>query len=259
METAAPAPAPIDLARVTSARRALGVLLALAVLLPAGCEALFARQSRRLETLAAQGQTTVGAVIAATDQTTEYRYEVDGRTHTWNVAREHAPHPVGAAVTVRYLPADPSFSRPTDDPEVVRRELAAQRRVAAAVVVAVGLFFLSIAAMTLRELRRALRGVDPRSDEALRARRREALAFCGVAVLGVGLAHAQDARGRGESLVPVALGVVLGAAVLVGTIAHLTGGGAAELSTRQARLWRWLGPAAAAIASLRLLAWLLAR
>lgn len=251
--------APIDLARVSSARRSLGVLLALAVLLPAGCEALFARQSRRLEALAAQGQMTTGVVIAATPRITEYRYEVDGHTHTWSVAHERAPMPVGASVTVRYLPSDPSFSRPAGDPEGVRHELTAQRRVAAAGVVAVGLFFLGLAAMTLRELRRAQRGVDPRSDEALRARRREALTFCGVLVLGVGLAHAQDAQSRGQSLVPVALGVVLGAAVLVGTLSHLTAGGGAELATRQARLWRWLGPAAAVIAALRLFAWLVAR
>ena len=257
METATPAP--VDLARVASARRSLGVLLALAVLLPAGCEALFARQSRRLEALAAQGQTTAGVVISATTQSTEYRYEVDGHTHTWSVARERAPLPVGAPIAVRYLPEAPSFSRPTAAPEGVRDELTSQRRVAAAVVVAVGLFFLGLAAMTLRELRRAQRGVDPRSDEALRARRREALAFCGVLVLGVGLAHAQDARSRGQSLVPVALGVLLGAAVLVGTLSHLTAGGGAELATRQARLWRWLGPAAAVIATLRLLAWLVAR
>ena len=121
METAAPAP--IDLARVTSARRSLGVLLALAVLLPAGCEALFARQSRRLEALAAQGQTTAGVVISATSQSTEDRYEVNGRTHTWSVARERAPLPVGAPIAVRYLPEDPSFSRPTAAPEGVRDEV----------------------------------------------------------------------------------------------------------------------------------------
>lgn len=257
METAALAP--IDLARVTSARRSLGVLLTLAVLLPAGCEALFARQARRLEALAAQGQVTAGVVINATTQSTEYRYELNGRTHTWSVARERAPLPVGVPIAVRYLPEDPSFSRPAAAPEGVRAELRAQRRVAAAVVVALGLFFLGLAAMTLRELRRAQRGVDPRSDEALHARRREALAFCGTLVLGVGLAHAQDAQRRGESLVPVALGVVLGAAVLLGTLSHLTAGDGAELATRQARLWRWLAPAAAVIATMRLLAWLVAR
>jgi hypothetical protein len=84
-------------------------------------------------------------------------------------------------------------------------------------------------------------------------------AVYGMLVLGVGLAHAQDAQRRGQSLVPVALGVVLGAAVLLGTLSHLTAGGGGELATRQARLWRWLGPAAAVIAALRLLAWLVAR
>ena len=54
-------------------------------------------------------------------------------------------------------------------------------------------------------------------------------------------------------------GVALGAAVLLGTLAYLTGGGAGAMESRRARMLRWAVPRAIAAAALRLIAMLVAK
>jgi hypothetical protein len=69
--------------------------------------------------------------------------------------------------------------------------------------------------------------------------------------------HVRDALRHGESLWPVAIGVGIAALAIGGTISFVTRDGPANTAARAARLTRWTGPIAAAIAILvALIAWI---
>ncbi|MFO0626175.1 MAG: hypothetical protein U0325_11215 [Polyangiales bacterium] len=188
-----------DERRITSTRRWRDGLALAAVVVPVGCSALFERQARRLDALADHGRATTGTITAVDAQgTTHYRYEVDGAAHSWNVARAAAPFPVGAELTVTYLPEDPSLSRPVVSRGEVAAEAAGNRRFARRVAAGEVIFFGLFAAMAHRDLGRLRADLDPMDPAVYRRRVREALAVVGALVAMVSVAHALDARSRGS-------------------------------------------------------------
>lgn len=247
--------AEVDARKVGAARRWRNGLALAAVLVPAGCSALFERQARRLDALAAHGQPAEARVVRVDGQgTVFYTYAVGPTVHTWNVARAAAPFPVGARFRVVYLPEDPSFSRPLVGPSVASDEAVRNRRFARRFAAGVLAFFVLMAALVHRELGRLQQGHNARDPAAYRTRVRESLGVMGVLAAAVSAWHAQDAQSRGESLVPVAAGLVLALAVLGGTVLFVARRGPEEAARRGAALVRWLVPAAVVLAVLRLVA-----
>ncbi len=243
-----------DPTKLASARRTRAWLLAAAIVVPASCAGLFGRQSRRLDALADHGLPAT-AVITRVDATgtTHYAYAVDGREHTWNVARAAAPYDVGASIDVLYLPEEPSFTRPVSDRRVVAVEAAGQRRFAHRFVVGAAVVLALLAASAHVSIRRMIAGEDPSDPSVFRRRIRERSAVLVALVATVSLAHVADARARGESLVPTVLGFVLSAALVFGVVRFVAGGGPSLLGERAARLGRIVAPIAAIVAVLRLL------
>jgi hypothetical protein len=240
--------------------RLIFFLLLLAV--PAGLYGLAERQARRLDALGEHGETTTATVRsvsrsgAATYVT--YEYTAEGATHSWSVSQKDAPHAVGQTFPIIYLPAIPTFSRPTVDRARPTAEAAANRSFSRKAVLGGGTF-LAVAAFAcdfkLRRLRR--RGRDELTDpRASRTR----LAFAGamfapflVLIFG---GHARDALRRGESLWPVVLGALLSLSILGGTTFFVLRDGQAHAAARSARLLKWVAPIALGVAALRLVAWL---
>jgi len=244
-----------DPRRIDSTRRWRNGLALAAVIVPVGCSALFARQAQRLDALARDGRSTAAEVTSIDGRgTTFYRYTVDGQEHTWNVARAAAPFRVGESFTVTYLPSDPSLSRPVATPAGVATEAAGNRRFARNVAIGEVLFFGLFAAMAHRDLGRLRAGVNPLDPEVYRERLRETLAFVGLLVMAVSVAHGVDARAKGESLIPVVVGALLSVAVLGGTVGFVTRQGPAAVAGRSAKILRWVVPAGVVIALLRVLA-----
>lgn len=117
--------ASVERDRIASAKRwRLGSALA-AVVIPLVLYALFDRQARRLDALADHGAQTMATSATVRDRYLEYRYEVQGTTHTSSVARDQVPAP--EALAIRYLPEEPSFSRPDSDGSRTRAEVAKNR------------------------------------------------------------------------------------------------------------------------------------
>lgn len=241
--------------------RSIGVLLAIAILVPLGLYALFERQARRLEALGDHGEPVVATVTGISgDGSVHYAYAVDGTPYTWSVAPEDAPYDVGHVFTAHYLPEDPAFSRPGPDRSVATREAADNRAGTWPGLLAFFWFFAAFAISSAIELR-ALRQLGAEayaSPEALPARMRRRLATLALVVgpllVAIFAWHARDAEARGESMVGVVLGVVVALGVLGGTLYYALREGPAQASARAARLARWAAPLAAAIAVLRLIA-----
>lgn len=249
-----------DSPKLTSTRRARNGLLLAAVLVPAGCSALFERQARRLDALAQHGQ-TADAQVTDVDAhgTTFYRYEVDRTPYTWNVARAAAPYAVGEVFRVAYLPEEPSFSRPLAVPARAAEEAADNRRFAKRVALGVMAFFALFAALAHRDLGRLRAGQDPLDPAVYRARVRESLTVMLALVGLVSVAHGLEARARGEPVAVVAVGALLALAVVGGTARFVSRNGPSEAAGRIARAMRWLVPAAVVVALLRGVAALVAR
>jgi len=248
-----------DPTKLTSTRRWRNGLLLAAVLIPSGCSALFERQARRLDALAAHGHTTEATVLRVAQGTTWYRYTVANTPYDWNVAHAAAPYAPGASLRVSYLPETPSFSRPLAVPARAADEAVSNRRFARRFALGVMAFFLLFAALAHRELGRLHAGLDPLDPEVYRSRVREALVLMFVLVGGVSMLHGLDAHSRGQSVVPVVAGVLLSVAVIGATVRFVTRDGARGVSARNASLARWLVPAAVGIALVRMLAAVFAR
>lgn len=244
-----------DTTKLTTTRRWRNGMLLAAVLVPSGCSALFERQARRLDALAAHGQTTDAQVTRIDGRgTTFYRYEVDHTPYTWNVAREAAPYAVGEVFRVSYLPETPSFSRPLAVPAEAAAEAVRSRRFARRFAVGVMLFFGLFAALAHRELGRLRLGLDPLDPEVYRARVREGLTVMVALGGGVSVLHGLEARARGESVGVVVVGFVLVLAVLGVTTRFVTRKGPREATGRSAALMRWVLPAAVILALVRAVA-----
>ncbi len=236
----------------------MGCILA-AVIIPAALFGLFERQARRLDALAAHGEPVEAYVtaISQTSGTTYYAYRVDGVEHRWSVARDEAPcDEVGQPFQATYLPEDPSLSRPIADRALAAAESSHNRSFARKVVLGVGLSLALLALVVHVDLRR-LHGEELSSPKAVKRR----LTLVGAAltpllVLIFGF-HAQSAIEGGESLVPIALSIVLVVAIIGGVFAFTTRRGPSQARERAVKILRWAAPVALGLALLRLLALIL--
>jgi hypothetical protein len=243
-------------ARARSFARWRTIFLVVMVVVPALLYALFERQARRLDALADHGASGVARVVAVTRQNgatyVDYAYEVGGASYRWSVSRAAAPFDVGQTFPIVYVPEDPSLSRPGGDRSIGAREAAHDRRFSRIAVGVVFVFLALCAAAAEASLRRIRRtGTLEVLDPAERRKRMITRgAILVVLVGGVSAAHAVDATQKGESLVPVVLAAVLALAVVGGVFAYALRG------RDLARVARWAGLVAAAIATIRAIVWL---
>jgi len=132
-------------ALLRSHQRGRWVITALAVLAPLALHALLERQARRLDVLAEHGRAglaTVTAVDRDASGTVDYEYTVGNARYDWSVRAVDAPGRPGETFPIRYLPEDPSFSRPGSDGGQAAREAASNRAFARKAELGVFLFFL---------------------------------------------------------------------------------------------------------------------
>lgn len=236
------------------------VFLALAVLVPAGCQLVFERQARRLDALADHGAATTATVTSVNGEgDVGYAYEVAAQRYTWSVGPGAAPRDVGASFPIAYLPEDPSFSRPGADSAKAAVEASSNRRLAGRFVLGVVGFFLAnllLVELRLRRLRKTglLELDDP---QAYRTR----LAVTGAMVLamlvGITSWHVADAREHGEAAWPPLVAALLALALVGGIGWSVLREGPRRAGERSARLLRWVAPLAILVALARAIAWML--
>ncbi len=237
------------------------MLAAIALLVPLALHLLFERQARRLDALADHGATTTASVTRVSGDFADYAYDVDGLSHTWGVGASDVPA-LGERFVVRYLPEEPSFSRPGADPSVAASEAASNRSFAWKLLLGIFWFFGTFAlqgAFELAVLRRMGAEAYARAD-ALPARMRRRLVLVAITLLPI-LAvivgwHALDGAKHGEPPAVALIGGALSLAVLGGALAYALREGPGQASTRAARMMRWGVPIAFGVAALRVLAML---
>jgi hypothetical protein len=246
--------------RIQSLVRWRAGLAVAAVLVPLALYVLFERQARRLDALASEGAPIEAQVTRVSGSITDYAYRVDGVEYRWNVARERAPYAVGQRFVATYLPSDPSLSRPIAERSLASVEAVHNRSFAGKVVVALALVLAFLAFLVHRDVRRAHSGAPSEATDPAAYRRR--LALVGAVLLPLLLLitgyHAKDALERGESIVPVALGLALSLAIIGGVFFYAARNGPGEARARAAKLIRWVAPLAIGVALVRLLVFLFA-
>jgi hypothetical protein len=233
-------------------------LAIVAIALPLALFALFERQARRLDALGERGVVGEATVTHATEQYTDYAYDVAGQHYTWNVARHVAPYAMGETFAIVYVPDDPALNRPGKERARGTEEAAANRSFARKVVGGVFAFLafnLLIVDVRLRRLR--LTGKTEHDDPtAYRTR----LVMTGIMLFamlaGISGWHAVDAREKGESVVPVVLGAIFAAAIIAGTWLYVLRHGRAGANERAARIAKIAFPIVIGIALLRAIAWM---
>ncbi len=231
------------------------------MLLPLGLYALFERQARRLDTLAAEGAPIEALVtgVSRDGGTTYYAYRVDGVEHTWNVAHEDAPFAPGETFTATYSPGDPALSRPYSDRSLAAGEASRSRAFSTKAVLAVAWFLGYFAFICQLQLRRMRAGAPSETTDPAAYWRR--LGLVGGALVPLLILifsfHAQDALERGQSMVPVVLGIIVTLALIGGVLFFVARRGPVEARARAGKLMRWLAPIAVGVALLRLLAFVL--
>ncbi len=240
------------------ARQRTGLVIA-TFLLPLALFSCFERQARRLDALAAHGESVEARVTAVHGGGTFYAYRVNGSEFTWNVPERDAPFPVGQVFTATYLPEDPALSRPIADRRRAAVEAARNRSMCWKVVLALALTLAMVAGITHRDVCRLRMGAPSESADP-RAHRRKFVALAIVLVPGlvlIGEFHLRNAAERGESIAPVVVALCLTIAVCAAVFFFVGRGGPTRVRERSARLLRWLVPIALGIAVLRLAAMLL--
>jgi hypothetical protein len=234
--------------------RSRWILLALALVPPTALHVLFARQARRLDAMGDHGVVGEAMIVRASESIAYYEYDVDGVRHDWNVSRSEAPYPVGTKFPIVFVPEDPALSLPGDDRACGAVEAASNRAFAwkaeAGVFAFFAVFFV-IGELRLRELRE--RGAEALTDPAAFRRRlgQSLAALAPLLVLVFGW-HIADARDKGESVWPVVVGIVFALGVLFGSMSYVV----REAAARSARILRIAAPLAAAVATIRLIVWL---
>ena len=258
---AAPTRTDVD-AVLRSLVRARAILLAIAILVPAGCHALFERQARRLDAVADHGVIAQATVTAQTEQGgarfTRYVVDVEGVRYEGSVERADAPYDVGASFPMVLSAEDPTLALPGADRSRAAARAAENRAFAWKLEAGVFVFFGANALFSHLRLGRLQRTRLTEVDDPVAYRRR--LVFAGALlapmVVGISAWHARDAMAQGESVWPVALAGLLSVAIVVGTAAYVLREGRAHASARSARRLLWAAPLAVGIALVRLLAWL---
>jgi hypothetical protein len=228
-----------------------------AVVLPLGIVALAERQARRIDELATKGEVVEAFVteVSRDGRLTRYAYEAGGKRLAGAVEREAVQLDRGQVFPILVSPVDPTLSRATTDRDRVAQEAARSRRfapkLAGGLAAVLGLFTL----LAHRDLARARRGASFAAPSPREMARRMRVAFAILLVLAGGVAawHARDALARGQSLVPVALALVLSIAALGGTFAAVRGGDAASVRARAANVLRWAVPLLVVLTLLRVL------
>ena len=244
--------------RLESLTRWRAGLAIASVVLPLALFAVLERQARRLDALAAEGSPVEAHVtgISRDRRTTYYAYRVSGVEYTWSVAREEAAHATGESFTATYLPSDPSLSRPFAERSLAAAESARNRSFAWKVVLGLALFLGFFAFVAHRDLRRL--GVGAPSELSDPAAYRRRLAVTGLILVPVLIAvtgfHLQDALEKGESIVPVVVGLALVLGIVGGVFFVVARKGPSEARERASKLMRWLAPIAVGAGLLRLLA-----
>jgi hypothetical protein len=234
-----------------------------AIVLPLALFLLFERQARRLDALAAHGETVDAQVTGVSPDggATFYAYRVAGNEYTWNVARAELPFSVGQVFSASYLPEEPSFSRPFADKSLAAREAARNRSFSHQACFGVGFFLLVFAGLVHRDLQRRRAGAPSEINDPQAYQRRlrfTALAFLPVFLL-IGGFHLQNAMQKSESVLPGLIGLVLAASIL-GAMFYFGGrAGPHQARERSARILRWAVPIAGGVALLRLVVFLLKR
>jgi len=135
-------------------------------------------------------------------------------------------------------------------------EARRNRRFTWKLLLGIALTFAFFSFLTDRDLRRARSGVSAQPPDPAAYRRRLAwfaLALLPGLVLVIGY-HAQDALERGQSIVPVVLGLGLVLGILGAVFFFVARKGPDAARVRAAKLMRWLVPVAFVVALLRLLA-----
>lgn len=256
-------PSPVNTeTRLATLARWRTVLAILAVVVPTALFSLIERQARRLDALAAHGQAIEATVtgVSRDGNTADYAYRVGGHEYTWSAGRVEAPFAVGRTFSVTYLPDDPSLSRPIPDRRLASVEAAKNRRIAWKACAGIGLVLLVLAALAQRDLRRLRAGApsaarDPR--EYRRSLKLRALALLPFLV-AIGAYGVDDARARGESIIPGLSALLLLGALLGGVFYYAGRAGPARAQVQSRRALRWLAPLALGVALLRLIAFLVA-
>jgi hypothetical protein len=127
------------------------------------------------------------------------------------------------------------------------------------VVLCFGAFLGLFAGLVQRDVQRLRRGLlyDPADPRAYKRRLAlMSILFIPLLVL-IGGFHFHDAIERGESIVPVILGLLFAVAILGGTVFWSVREGPANAQARTARLMRWVVPLGVGAGWLRLIATLL--
>lgn len=248
------------MARDLSKWRAIFVVLAL--ILPAIFYALFERQARRLDALGVHGVVMEATVTSTSGQGgtefTDYAYEFDGKSYTWNVGQKEAPFPIGRTFPIVVSRDDPSLSRPGTDIAIGTREAAKNRSFSSKAVGAL-FVFLAICALGCHLRLRRLRatGLTEANDPAAYRNR---LIFMGALlspfIVAMFLFGLSDAKEKGESIWPGIIGLGFGLAVLGGTLYFTLRHGPAHAQQRAARILKYAVPLAVIIAVLRLVIWM---
>jgi hypothetical protein len=237
---------PESMKRIQSLLRWRAGLLFAALLVPGLLYLLFERQARRLDALAAGGESVEARVTGVSDDGgyTYYAYSVNGVEYSWNVARKDAPFPVGTLFPATYSPADPSLSRPGADRQVAVAEAAKNRRFSWKVVLGLALMLLLLAASAHRDLRRIRTNAPSELSDPKAYRRRlmrTALLLLPVLALISG-SHIRDAIEKGESILPEVLFFGLVAAIVGGVFFFAAREGPLKAQERSRRILRWAIP-----------------
>lgn len=249
-----------DPARLARARRVRAGAAVLALALPLALAAVFERQARRLDDLAADGQETVATVTRLTEYrgqvSTHYAYRVRRRSYDWSVARADAPYDVGETFGVLYSPTAPDLSRPYLDRARAAQEAANNRSFAWKMVAGLAAILALFTFGAHRDVARLESGDADAPIDPATYRRRLAwwAAIAAIPMAGITAFHLSEASARGEPLWPVVGATVALLALLGGLIVFAARAGPVAAQARLGKLTRWLVPIMVGVALLRLLA-----
>ena len=247
--------------QLTRALRSVAVLFVLALVLPAGCHTLFARQASKLDALADHGVQLEAMVSRIDAQRTVFLdYTLDAKPYAWNISLDEAPDAVaGRPLVVAVLPEEPTTLVVGDKHRAADKAIK-NRAFAWRVDLGLFWFFGFGAALGTWQYQRMKRtGLTERDDpNAYRTR---------LVLSGIWLApflvmtfghHWLEGQARGESPWAAALGVVLCVGLLGAIGYHLLREGQSHVAQRGARLVKWAVPLAVFASAIRLVLWLIA-
>jgi hypothetical protein len=177
------------------------------------------------------------------------------------VARGDAAFSAGNVFKVVYLPADPSLSRPIADRSLAALESAQNRSFSWKVLLGAGLTLALFAALAHLDLRRIRKGAPSEFSDPRVYKRRLVFTFLILLpiILLIAGFHFHDSIERGESVLPVVIGLLIPIGIIAAVFFFAGRHGPMKAKERSARILRWAVPIAGGIALLRLMAMLLGK